>query len=99
MTAAPQWLDRDPNLIAPHALLLDTLRIAVPCKMQELAAMTWDDRAQLAAFHAQRFKHADVMLYEPSAKPGQISHLITILAVLALNNDGGVTFAGETFMP
>jgi hypothetical protein len=80
-------------------ILRDTLAVAVPLRMQELQGWTWDERASQAKWAAQHFRHADAMMYEPASKPGQFAHLVDILAVLALNHEGGVEFAGMRFQP
>jgi uncharacterized membrane protein len=75
-------------------LLRDTLALAVPLRIMEVRAMPKWERDALATWAGQQFTHADVMLYEPSAKPGQFTHLVDILAVLAVTADGGIEFAG-----
>ena len=78
-------------------LLLDTLSTAVPLRIAEIQYMTWQERENLARWHAQWFTGADAMMWDPKSKPGQVAHLTTILAVLACNHDGGITFAGVNF--
>lgn len=80
-------------------LLRDTLAVAVPLRMHDLRDWTWEERASQAKWAAQHFQHADAMMFEPSSKPGQLAHLVDILAVLALNHEGGVEFAGMRFQP
>jgi len=79
--------------------LRHALAIAVPLRMQELADWSWDERANQARWAQQHFTHADVMMFDPSSKPGQFAHLVDILAVLALNHEGGLEFAGMRFAP
>lgn len=75
-------------------LLRDTLAVAVPLRITEVQRMSGWDRDALAAWAGQQFTHADVMMYEPSSKPGQFKHLVDMLAVLAVTADGGIEFAG-----
>jgi hypothetical protein len=75
-------------------LLQDTLALAVPLRIMEVKEMPAWERDGLATWASQHFTHADVMLYKPTAKPGQFKHLVDMLAVLAVTADGGVEFAG-----
>ena len=75
-------------------LLRDTLNLAVPLRIMEVKTMPAWERDALAAWAGHQFTHADVMLYHPQRKPGQLKHLVDMLAVLAVTADGGVEFAG-----
>jgi len=75
-------------------LLRDTLALAVPLRIMEVKEMSPCRRDALARWARTQFTHADVMLYKPSAKPGQFKHLVDMLAVLAVTADGGIEFAG-----
>ena len=75
-------------------LLSDTLALAVPLRIMDVQAMPAWEREALAAWAGQQFTHADVMMYDPQRKPGQFTHLVDMLAVLAVTADGGVEFAG-----
>jgi hypothetical protein len=75
-------------------LLRDTLALAVPLRIMDVQGMPAWERDALATWAGQQFTHADVMLYEPTSKPGQFTHLVDMLAVLAVTADGGIEFAG-----
>jgi len=75
-------------------LLRDTLALAVPLRIMDVKEMPAWERDALATWASQQFTHADVMLYKPTAKPGQFKHLVDMLAVLAVTADGGIEFAG-----
>lgn len=79
--------------------LRDSLALAVPLRIQELRDWTWEERANQARWAAQHFRHADTMMFDPTRKPGQFAHLVDMLAVLALNHEGGLEFAGMKFTP
>lgn len=93
--------------IGPHAedaftstrdrILIDSLSLAVPLRIAELRERTWQERESLGRWHAQWFTGADAMMFDPKSHPGQFAHLVSILAVLALNHEGGITFAGVNF--
>jgi hypothetical protein len=82
-----------------HDMLRDSLAIAVPLRMQELQDWSWEERANQARWAAQQFQHADAMMFDPLKKTGQFAHLVDILAVLALNHEGGLKFSEMTFAP
>jgi hypothetical protein len=75
-------------------LMRDTLALAVPLRIMDVQAMPAWERDALATWAASQFQYADVMLYEPQRKPGQFTHLVDMLAVLAVTADGGIEFAG-----
>jgi hypothetical protein len=75
-------------------LLRDTLALAVPLRIMEVRAMPAWERDALATWASQQFQYADVMMYDPQRKPGQFTHLVDMLAVLAVTADGGIKFAG-----
>ena len=75
-------------------LLRDTLAIAVPLRIMDVQAMPKWERDALATWASQHFTNADIMMYDPQRKPGQFTHLVDMLAVLAVTADGGIEFAG-----
>jgi hypothetical protein len=75
-------------------LLRDTLALAVPLRIMDVKVMPAWERDALATWAGQQFQYADVMMYDPQCKPGQLKHLVDMLAVLAVTADGGVEFAG-----
>jgi hypothetical protein len=75
-------------------LMRDTLALAVPLRIMDVQAMPAWERDALATWAGQQFQYADVMLYDPQRKPGQLKHLVDMLAVLAVTADGGIEFAG-----
>jgi len=75
-------------------LLRDTLAIAVPLRIMDVQAMPKWERDALATWAASQFTNADVMMYDPQRKPGQFTHLVDMLAVLAVTADAGIKFAG-----
>jgi len=80
--------------IAGFDLLRDSLAIAVPLRIMEVKEMPAWERDALATWAASQFTNADIMMYKPTAKPGQFTHLVDMLAVLAVTADGGIEFAG-----
>lgn len=75
-------------------LMRDTLALAVPLRIMDVQAMPAWERDALATWAGQQFQYADVMMYDPQRKPGQFTHLVDMLAVLAVTADGGIEFAG-----
>ena len=75
-------------------VLRDSLAIAVPLRIMKVKEMPAWERDALASWAGKQFTHADVMMFDPQRKAGQFTHLVDILAVLAVTADGGVEFAG-----
>ena len=75
-------------------LMRDTLALAVPLRIMDVQTMPAWELEALATWAGQQFQYADVMLYDPQRKPGQFTHLVDMLAVLAVTADGGIEFAG-----
>ena len=82
---------------AGHELLRDTLALAVPLRIMELRHRPEWEREALLSWAKGQFRYADVMMFDPQRKPGQLKHLIDILALMALTADGGVEFAGMRY--
>lgn len=80
--------------VAGFELLRDSLNLAVPLRIMELRDRPTAELQTIARSAASQFTNADVMMYKPNKKPGQIKHVITMLAVLAILADGGIEFAG-----
>ena len=82
------------SIVKGFDLMLDTLALAVPLRIMEVKVMPAWEREALATWASQQFTHADIMMYKPTAKPGQFAHLVDMIAVLAVTADGGIEFAG-----
>lgn len=80
------------------AMLLDTLALAVPLQIRELARLTHDQRAETAERCAQVVaEHGDDLMFG-SRRKGETAHVFNALATglaLAAYQPGGVTFAGQ----